>query len=100
MWRSGRREDLPPGHAWSLRKCPVHSPSSTWRLRTGQKAAKVIIDARHPKIRFTLEGAAQIVHSVIVAILELNQCKDEVVRLVETGEDFVLGHGHGVYPRH
>src|SRR5690606_10118451 len=47
------------------------------------------------EIGLALEGAAQIVDAVGVTVQELDDGEDEVIGLVEGGEDLVLGDGDG-----
>ena len=81
-------EFLSWSHALSI---SVHAGSSARVKQLG----KVVIDARDPEIRLTLEGPTHVVHAVRIAIQELDDGEDKILGLVEGVENFVLGDGDG-----
>lgn len=65
--------------------------SSRW-FGPGQQLSEIVVDARHPEVGLALEGPAQVQSAMLPVVQELHEGEDEVFGLVETGEDFVLGH--------
>ena len=66
----------------------------------GQQILQRVVDARGVEIRLALERLPDVVHAVRVAVAELDDGQDEVVRLVQRVEDLVArdGDGLGVAP--
>src|SRR5208282_4255954 len=69
---------------------------SSWHLCTRDQVGQVIVHARYREVRLALEGLADVVDAMRVAVEELHNGKNEALGLVEGVEDLVAGHGDRV----
>ena len=61
-------------------------------MRSRQQFRKVVVDARHPEVRLTLEGFANIMDLVRAVLQELDDPQDEVLGFVQRVQDLVARH--------
>ena len=72
--------------------------SSRRRICPGNQLVQLIVHTRHPKVRFPLEGLAQVVQPMLSFPQELDDGEDEVIRLVEGRQYLILRHRDAVFP--
>src|SRR5581483_6508951 len=82
------------GEGWKLMAKDWKTSGSCWRSRFGNEFLEIVVHTRHPKIGLPLEWLPDVVDAMRVPV-ELNDGKDEVLRLVEGIEDFVPSHCDG-----
>jgi hypothetical protein len=65
--------------------------SSRWFSSLREKLGEVVVDAGHAEVRIPPELAAHILYPIGISIQELDDGENEVVRLIQRVENFVLG---------
>src|SRR5262249_16603328 len=76
------------------------TPGCSCRLRGHrQECLQFIIDARCPEIWFFLKRTANVVHDGVTCVKQ-HKGKNEIIRLVQAGQNLVLGDGDGLGPLH
>jgi hypothetical protein len=63
-----------------------------------QELIKIVVYARHSKIRLALEGPANVVSGGLIAV-DFDQGENKILRLVEGGQNLVLRDRYGFRSR-
>lgn len=61
---------------------------------------KIVIETGYAKIRFALEGAAQVMYEGSVIRAKLDNCQDESIRLIERVQNLIAGDSDHVRTRY